>query len=308
MHPSGSLIKTACETVRLLLNEATADAKYDDALITRTVLSHALSTLVSRASQGQDNPLFVRMQLDLVSNQEYYQLPPDVLQVFRLVKFNEAGQMEWDWRPRNEFHPLGPGWSLDGNTLRINPYPVVDDSLQVWYLPAGRFNIHYGESGVAPGLTNVTTFTMQATPTLGLLGRQESEYAGGILRVMDDGSTGVTYERVISSYDVATRRATIRLPIPLLTKTTLKYEVVPAGSGPFWEAAASHAAIRLGTGRKITQQQMADLVRQHGADMKTLRDTLMQMQGRVSKHIERNTIDHPEATVSYDRDLGPYPR
>lgn len=305
MHSSGSLIKTSIETIRMLLNEATLDAKYDDAYIVRTSLSTALTAMVSRSSQGADNPVLIRLQVDLVNQQQYYQLPPHVLQVLRISKFDDMGRIVWDWKPRGEFHPIGPGWILDGNTLRLNPYPTTDETIHLWYIPSGTFNAHYGETGSVSSTTNVSTFTLGASPALGVLGRGESEYAGAILRVLDDGTGGTHYERVISSYNQSTRACTLRLPIPTLTKVNnLKYEVVPAGSGPFWEAAASFAAMRIAVGRKVTQQQMRDISMQHASDLKTMRDTLFQMQARVMKHNERHTIDNPEQTISFDRDIG----
>lgn len=300
MHSSGSLIRTAIERIRMLLNEATLDAKYDDTYITRTVLADSLSTLIVKANSGSDNPVCVRYTLTTVVGQEYYVLPSNILQIRRIAKLDSEGRLVWDFRPRGEFNPSGPGWSIEGNSLRMAPFPTQAEDIYVWYIPNGNMNLHYATDGTALTMSAVSTFDLSTGPLIGHLGKVEGEYAGQILRVLE---ASIHYERIVSSYIPSTRRVVVRNTIPSLFATTpIIYEIVPAGSGPFWSAAASAAAITLGVGRKITANHMGMLLQQHKNDMKGLRDTLFNMQARIPKHMDRNTIDNPNTALAFEKE------
>ena len=299
MHPSGSHIKSAVEEVRQLLNEATFDAKYDDSYLVRGPIMAAFRDLVSKANSVNSSPTFVRYQLSLVEGQEFYLLPPCIQQVYKIEKRDDSGFLTWDWKPRCDFNPRGPGWALEGSTLRVYPFPTEDDTCDIWYVPSGCGNMHYADNGTVLDTIKPSLFYLSAAPSLGLLGLSENEYAGWTLRVLD---TGIHAERIITGYDPNRRECILRNPLPFLTGTTLKYEVIPQGMGPFWPAAASWAAIRSGVGRKISQSQMANLVMQHRGDLKTLRDTLAAYQGRVTNHMERDTMDNPDSAFRWERD------
>ncbi len=300
MHPSGSLIKTALEDIRLLLNEVVINAKYDDPYIVRTGLYHAFTELFERTFGSSTKSMRVRHTLSLVDGQRDYPLPPIMQQVTRICKFNDDGTLLWDWKPRNELHPLGAGWRLEGSTLVVDPPPVANDDIEVHYIPGGNANMHYAVDGTAGALSAATTFTLSAAPELGNLGRGENEYGGWVLRLL--GPT-VHAERVIQSYDPATRVCTLRSPLPTVADVDDNiYEVVPEGMGPFWGAAATAAAMRLGTGRKVSQTHMNNLIMQSRKDMRTLRGTLAMIQGRVPPHMERDSIDNPDMPWSYERD------
>jgi len=300
MDPSGSLIKSCIEDVRSLLNEATFDAKYPDSVLVRQNMASALATLVARVNEGADDRIMVRMPITFVTGQEYYNLPANVQEVLRITTFDSQGGLISDWRPRGEMHPNGPGWALDGTTLRLNPFPTMDIDVDLWYVPSGFVAIHYGEGGM--GVSGAFTFTLQSTPTLGLRGRGENEYVGCLLRILD--SSGYHSERIITAYDPLLSKVSLRTPLPTLSSSTgLKYEIVPAWSKAFWPAVATSMAIRLGAGRKITERQEAALINQYRSDVKTLRDTLWKMKGRLGRFFDRDTIDNDLAYMGWANDL-----
>lgn len=302
MHPTGSFIRSAIEDIRMLLNEATLDGKYDDQYIVRTALGQAMATLVSRVNTGSDKRILVNLQMDLTEGMEFFVIPPHFQQVQRIFKLDEDGNLEWDWKPRGEFHPLGSGWALDGNCIRFNPYIQRDETVYLQAIPSGFINMHYAETGTTASTANQTSLTLAGSPMIGLRGRDENEYLGAVLRVLDGGTSGVFSERVISAYAASTGIVTSRNSFNVVDNDPVRYEVIPAGSGPFWPAAATLAAMRIGTGRKISQSHLAMLMNQHRSDMKTLRDTLFQMQGRVPKFMDRNTIDNMDRTFSFEKE------
>lgn len=300
MDPSGSLIKSALEDIRLLLNEVVMNAKYDDAYLVRSGLYGAFTTLFERTFGASTKAVRVRHTLNLVADQKHYPLPPIMQQVTRICKFNDDGTLLWDWKPRHELHPLGPGWRLEGPSLVVDPAPTEADEIQLHYLPGGQANMHYATDGAVSTLTAPTTFILSSSPALGLLGKSENEYSGWILRVL--GSTTHS-ERLVESYNTTTRTVTLRSPLPnQSTLTGLTYEIVPDGVGPFWKAAASEAALRIGTGRKISQTHMNNIVLQNRIDMRTLRGTLAMIQGRIPPHMDRASIDNPDMPYRYERD------
>jgi len=299
MHPSGSYIRTAIEDVRLLLNEASLDAKYDDSYLTRTVLCQQMGNMLSRINGLSDTRVYARFVINVAQGTEFYLLPSYIQSVVRLIEKDDDGNITYDWVPKNEFHRNGPGWVIEGNTIRFTPLPSEDVELEIWYVPSGFVNMHYATDGTASFVTTPTQLNLSAAPAMGLMGRNENEYVGCMLRVLDPSRYHA--ERIIATYDAVTRDATLRLPLPTLTAATgIIYEVVPGWTLPFWGAIASGAALRLATGRKVTGSHYGMLKEQYANDMKTLRDTLFAMQERVPKVVERNTIDNPLSTIAFE--------
>ena len=288
MHPSGSLIQTALEETRNLLNEAVFDAKYSDSVLVRTFLTKAFSNVVSRVNQGSQDQVLLRTSVTLPKDTKYYQLPEHVSDVVRLAYYDsETGIKKSDWLPRDEHSAKGPGWTLDGNCIRFDPQLGQEETFEIHWTPSGFVNIHFSQQGSVPTLVAPTTFTLSDSPDLGLLGRRENEYVGCILRVLP--STGVHASRVITAYDPLTRTATLRSPLPNQSDySPIPYEVLPAGAQAMWHATPCLAALAIGAARKITQSNYAMLVDLYKAEIKTLRDTLFNRQGRVPRHFDQN--------------------
>jgi hypothetical protein len=67
------------------------------------------------------NPVVLRHAIEFDENTEYYQLPPSIGEIWRVALRNEDGMVVDEVVPRNEFHPHGVGWAIEGNTLRFDP-------------------------------------------------------------------------------------------------------------------------------------------------------------------------------------------
>ncbi len=298
MHTSGSYIKTALERVRFLINEAVMDSKYSDDYITRNGLSTAMNTLFSRAMMLWQCPVRCRFYINLVIGQEYYTLPQHIQQVTRICSRDTQGNLVWDWKPRHEMNRHMAGWAIDGNELRVNPLPSINEQIEVWYVPSATSQMHYAADG--NGVTShPEQFTLSSAPSVGVLGKMENEYVGYYLRVL----SGDTFcQRIITAYDPATRKVTLRTALPSVPGSNVAYEIVPPHLHLFWQAASTLAAYELGISRKVAQNTLQELVTLHKSDIKTLRDTLAMEQSRMPYHVERDTIDNLLQGVVWEKD------
>lgn len=292
MHSTRSLIKSAVETVRMNLNEPLADSKFDDDYLVRYQLQAGVTDVFGRLQSSYDMPIRLEHTLSLVADQRYYQIPPSIHALLRIYKLDDYGNVTWDWRPRGEFDHDGPGWSIQGNTIEFRPYPTEAEDITLVYIAAGDALIHYAATGGAPSaLSNATSYTLANTPTLGLRGTRDQEYAGMMLRILD---TSRVHERVIESYDAATRVATFRQPIASLA-SGVSYEVVPLTQGKFWEAVAYSACLKLSASLRLSGAHHEKLAMNYRDAMKTLRDWLSNVEQREGKHFKKDTIDNPES-------------
>jgi len=297
MHVSGSRIKGALEDIRMLLNLASLDAKFTNDYICRTVLPRAVCDVYARSILTSDNPFFVRMAITIDPETEYYQLPPCIQSVAGIRSYGEGGDLQGEWRPNGNMNPYGPGWSLEGNTLHFLPAPAATSEWEIWYIPSADVPIQYGTDMSCDGTTDVDTFVLPATPALGLPFHFANEPVGQILRIV--AGSGQWYERVIDTWDPATRTITVKIPVETLpAEDDLTYEVIPAGSGPFWYAAAARAAMELGVGLDISQTRRQSLKETALTALKTLRDNLSNLQGRIGKGWDKGTLDNPELAMN----------
>lgn len=289
MHPTGSFIKTILERVRAYVNEPDADAKYKDEYVVRAIIQPALDEVTGRIVMTENCPIICRFSLTLVAGQEFYTLPC-AREIIALRKMDPDKYILWDWRPDTDHHPMGPGWVVEGNTIRFNPTPAEAETLDIWFLPSGAITPHYSDAGGACSADG-TTFTLTATPTLGSLDRRENAYAGNVLRYLP--ADGIWQERIIQSYNPSTRVATLRRPLSSIpgTRTSLRYEVAPLYHAGLWEAVATRSAMKLGT---MNRQENPALNREYAAAIKTARDLLSNYNSRRVNSPIANTEDSPD--------------
>lgn len=299
MDSTESFLKTVLERVRGYLDDADFEAKYNDQYLLQHIVMPSIVDVQARLSLNADNPVQLKFNISLVKDQEAYALPPCVGEVLRVVKFsdtNDNGLHEREWTPRGMYAVGGPGWILEGNMLCFRPYPTIAEDITVLYLSNGDMRPHYydhsGATNVNKGyLSATTTFKLSDTPTLGLLDKRPHAYAGAILRLY--GST-THEERVITSYNVATRVATVARPFTLSTSLNYDYEIAPSNFQSMTEAITLASAIKLGAWRKISQAQHSLLVEQYRMALKTITDNLANMQARTGKSWQKYTSDNPD--------------
>ena len=294
MHSSGSILKTYCEKVRHYLDDPDLDAKYDDNYLVRFFLSSAMTDVISRVSQMSDAQVLSAFEITVVGGTNTYKLPPAVAQVIRVGTIeSSSGLFMEDLKPRGQFNPGGPNWSIQGNTLVFQPVVNEDRTLTLIFVPSGDMVCHYEPTATGQIVSN-GTFTMPSTVTLGSMDKRPNAYMGSYLRIF--GST-LTDELLITDHDAALR---------ILTPSTAfqnaigfySYEIVPFLLEPMIDAISVSAAMRAGVGRKISQAHMASLTLAYKQAVKTAHDTLGNMNGRLGKRFDGATIDSRRSFVS----------
>jgi hypothetical protein len=190
----------------------------------------------------------------------------------------------------------GQNWALEGNMLCFRPFPQNLSGNTTWtirYTTNGDMSPHYHDSTVTnAGSLNAgkTEFTFSTSPSLGLLDKRENAYAGQVLRILDG---DVFEERVIASYNPATRVATLKRPFSTPTAGAHLYEVCPAQSQGLVEAVSLACSLKLGAWRKISAAHAQMLQLQYRSAIKTIGDNLSNMQMRTGKGWAKDTRDSP---------------
>lgn len=296
MHSSGSLLKTFLERIRAILDEPDLDAKYDDAYVVKYVAGPALVDILSRLSNTYSCPVVLRHAFTLDSTISRYVLPPAILQVLNLRFVDDEGNMLADLAPRSPWHRLGQGWSLEGNpgslVLRFQNFPPDDQLAELWYTPSGDVQSHYG-TGILARVDGTARVELATTPTLGLLDRRENAYAGQQLRIITTSPLPIGVRNITRSYYESSKwYAEVDDDFPDdIVDGSVTYEVVPSGDTAFWEAVAYWGALKLG-GRSLSEAYREHLKVEYRSAIKTVGDAMTNVQGRLPKYIEKDTMDN----------------
>ena len=311
MDSTGSFLKTVLERVRGYLDDSDFDAKYQDQFIVQHVIMPALVDVWSRVSLNADNPVMLDYTITLVDNQECYVLPSCVGEVHEVVQMAETqsnGQPITESIPRHRMSVGGPIWALEGNMLCFRPFPSGATGMTpftIRYTTNGDMSPHYCSNvngGSTGGVLNagLDTFTLPSnglvtsSGDLGIIDQRENCYAGQILRLLSKSSGFTTREeRVIASYIPGSRVCTLRRPFTTNTAGNYAYEIAPSRSQGMVEAVSIACALKLGTWRKCSQDQMGMFTQQYRSAIKTIGDNMANMQMRTGKSWAKDTRDNP---------------
>jgi hypothetical protein len=303
MDETFGFLNTVIERTRVWLDEPDLDAKYNDRYMALHIVPPAMADVLERLAMTYANPVVVRHVITLVDGQTDEVLPPGIGEIHRLVRVSADGTILQDHRPRGRFNPAGPGWELQGNMLSFRPAITLaggEESLEVWYVPNGDSQPHYATDGNITD-EDLDTFILSEVPVVGQRDRRDNAYAGNILRVFP-AANGVIEERVIQAYDSESRTATLRRPFTKQVPGVIAYEVAPIGSEPLYEAISLRCAMKLGIPRGISARKEASLIREYQSAIKTIGDNLSNLELRIGKAFERDTIDS-----NLRQELGFYP-
>jgi hypothetical protein len=285
MHDGGSFLRIVIDRIRGYLDDPDIDAKYSDDFIVRHVIGPCMTDVISRINHNWDNPVVVRHVAGICAGQPYYQLPPSIGEIWRVCTTDDQGNIIDDWKPRGEWNPNGPLWSIEGNLLSFRPLPRTDVCLEIFYVPNGDVSPHMG-TGHWDAENKV--FTMGATPTLGAIDRRPNAYAGQVLRLLPTNT--YVEERVIGVHDVV--HGVLQPRIAFHHESgEMPYEIAPIGAQSLYEAIASSGALKLGAYRKISGTHYQMILRQYQSAIKTVGDNLSNLQMRTAKAWDRNTVD-----------------
>jgi len=228
----------------MYVDEPTSNAKYTDAKIL-DLLENQWANILSEMSRVSQHPFVVRHNITFGEASRTYVLPPNVGNILRLASINTTSNApEWIVVPLSRNNPGGPGISMEGNILRLEPdWKGEDTTYQLDYIPTGDVRLHAGTAGTITNDSTAGTCTLvlAATPTTGVLDNRPNAYAGSILRILSATANNYVQERIISSYDVTTRTATLRphFEADLLPSGAVTYEIAPL----LWQASDMVVAV-----------------------------------------------------------------
>lgn len=302
MHSTGSFLNTVIERVRGYLDEPSS--KYTNDFLVRNIIMPEMVNVLSRLSLTFDNPIVVRHAISLVAGTEYYQLPPNVGEIFRLVQMDENNIITADYKPEGQFHPSGPNWSLEGNLLSVRPKPDKSLSLHLFYIPNGDFLPHYSADGGTLVDSNTLSLESTGNPDIGALDRRPNSYVGATLRILGQSGHTVIQERVISSHTLSTNGLSdsvdvrVAFDAPYNTGlSSVRYEIVPPGMQSLMQAVSAASAINLGVMKDVTAKKMQFLQLEYRKAIKTIGDNLSYMQMRSPKKFQKNTVDNQDSHI-----------
>lgn len=287
MDSTGSFLKTFLERLAAYVDAEEAQ-KYGDAWVIQHILGPAVSDVMNRLAMNGSNLIMNRITYTTVGTQAEYTLPPGVREIlFVGTVDSRTGLPLLELKPRALRNYFGPGWSISGNALRFDPLPPDNMNLEVWYIHNGDMLLHYDDQSA--GALADSSFTLAATPALGLLDKRPNAYKGLILRVF---GTSVTEERMITAYNPSTRTCTLNLPMDSLANGSYNYEIAPFISYSLYEAVVVRAALKLATMRNASQAKQSSLRIEYASHLKSAYDSICEMQARTGKSFQRNTVDN----------------
>lgn len=295
MHSSGSVWKTIVEKVRIAMNLSNLDGKYSDADLMSYYVGSAHADVMARIQMTSQIPVTADFTLTLAVGTEFYTLPPAIRRIIRIAKWDADGILENDaGPPLSEYSPFGPGWQVEGNTLRIRPFPTTVETWTIKYVPSGDTSYFYGDSGSTGASVSADglTVTLSNTPSLGSIDRRTNSYAGSVVRLI---GTHSIEERVIASdaLSSSTRTLTLRLPLSATFQNTTqqRYEIVPLYASEAFVNAITHAVCRelcpvLGVpGTRSAQYEL-----NYRNAIKTIRDEMCNKIANGSESFDPRTI------------------
>lgn len=293
---SGSALLEIIDNARALLEQPVSEAQISNQLLIERRITAEWSKLWTAIRMSMQNPPLIRFTLSVTANTEHVLLPPNVGQIWRVGKISAtSGELEDDWEPRGEFHPWGPGWSIQQNMLSFRPFPRLTETWVLWYIPSYDMKLHKG-TGVVQG-TARTSIALAATPTLGICDLRPNAYVGAVIRLVDN--AGIPWdERVINTFDAATRIATWQVPFASTNypaaAANINYEIAPIGYQAIWDALSQRLAIWMGVTRNISEKRKAFLEAEYQRSIKAARDVFSNLNMRKQFAIDWRHYDNSE--------------
>lgn len=296
MHTTGSFLKTFITRVRFMSDEPADDAIYSDADLVNHFYGPCYQDVWARINMSSKGRVVLRHSLHIVQGQEYYDLPPTISRLMRISMMDSNGVIYNDVKPRGEFHPAGPGWSIQGNTLAVRPLPIASGTVGLWYVPSGTFSAHYATDGnMDPSDTDGTLVALSTGPALGQLDKRINGYAGQVLRVL---GANLHQERVIESHSPSDGTITLRRPLDPIPDTAFTYEIAPFANESLITAVSLRAAMQILAMKSGSANQRQSLMQEYQAAIKSVCDDMNHLQARTGDHFDRMTEDNRDAQAS----------
>jgi hypothetical protein len=294
------MLKTVLERIRGFLDDPDLEAKYSDDYIVRHIVSPAFASVLSRINNSAVNPVIQRLSFPLYQNQAHYQLPACVGEIWRLCITDDVGRVIQEAIPRGVYNLRGPNWLVEGNMISFLPYPNADyTNMELWYVTSGDYKPFYstgGASQVLAGSLDYVTIDVSSVAGVGEVDRRVSAYVGQILRVLPTSSSGVVEERVISGWTQLSGtswKLSVAKPFSSQVAGSMPpFEVAPEGSENLFEAVAAAGALKLATYRRLSGEHFGMIQAAYRDSMKTVLDHYSNVQMRIPKAWEKDTVDN----------------
>ena len=301
MDSSNSMLKTVIERIRGLLDDPDLEAKYNDDYLVRHIIQPAFATVTSRLNNSGTNAVMQRLSFPLSKGVADYQMPACVGEVLRLCVLDESGRTLQEAVPRGMFNLRGPNWKVEGNLISFLPFPPEDYVyMELWYIHSGDYSSVYVSTASASFNLDATKkiITMNVstgTPALGSFDRRPGAYVGQMLRLIP--TSGVVEERLIDSWAYTGSNvwtATVRKAFVNATGAAQMpaFEIAPESNEPLFEAVAAFGAMKMAGYRKISGEHFGMIQAQYRDAMKTLMDHYANIQMRIPKYWEKDTVDN----------------
>ena len=301
MDSSNSMLKTVIERIRGLLDDPDLEAKYNDDYLVRHIIQPAFATVTSRLNNSSTNAVMQRLSFPLTQGVADYQMPACVGEVLRLCVLDASGRALQEAVPRGLFNLRGPNWKVEGNLISFLPFPPEDYAfMELWYIHSGDYSSVYvstaNASYVLDATKKIATIIVNTpAPALGSFDRRPGAYVGQMLRLIP--TTGVVEERLIDSWthvSVNTWQATVRTAFVKATANAQlpAFEISPESNEPLFEAVAAFGAMKMAGYRKISGEHFGIIQAQYRDAMKTLMDHYANIQMRIPKYWEKDTVDN----------------
>lgn len=286
---------TVVERIRMFLEDASVDSKYDDQFLVDHVVYPAQADVHARLSLNPGTPVILKFSPDIADEASSYRLPPCVASVVRVVEGSGDSAIVHDIEPSEVVPGSRRTWRLEGHPgsmeIVFDGGKVPGSSFEVWYRSNGDVMSHLGEGILSVGPGGVHSIVLDQDPDLGRMDRRVGAYDGQTLRVIPD--SGPVEEAIIAShrYEAPNYIVTLRRPLRSVVPGTIRYEISHAGSQAMADAIAAWGAMNLSIGRKISESHYQRLRVRYLSALKTVADGLVSAQGVIPTSFRRNEGD-----------------
>ncbi len=318
-------VTQAVRWIRRYAHEPSTSSTYTNNQL-MDMLFESLDAVTQELYAMADSIPIARFDVTTVAGQAAYMLPPNIKQVHRIAHMSStSGLVEWEYKPRSKYNPIGPGYIIEGNrTLRLIPWPVVDgDVVTIEYVPGGYMPMHQNVAPIYSGAGDtgtklLTTSSWRLNPSettgyfIGAYDKRPNSFIGCTLRILG-AATGATpgglvyfpvFERTILTYDYTTGAVTwepaletdptlsATSTIDGVTRTYLNYEIVHDVDQGLLNLAALDTAAQI-CAIQGRSQQLALLQSRIVQYKRTLQLRMANQDARLGKGWDTDTFDNP---------------
>ncbi len=239
-------LSVVSEKIREFADEPGTSSKFSDARIL-DMMRRAFADIIDDVNRASLEKIRARVDVTVVADRREYALPPYMGQFLEFKKLSDDGDIEWEEIARHPLSPWGPGFTIEGPLLRLDPVWRTGYTMRIDYVPTGEATIFEATAEAVGGVAGAgsATATMPTSITAGTIDPHQNAYLGYVLRVLSEDG-GSNQERIITGED---RSGTYTEPIftlkpgwsPAPTGTII-IEVVPAYAYRFEDLVALRVA------------------------------------------------------------------